>query len=494
MYYPEFNEFKKLATKGNLIPVYREIYGDIETPVSAFSKINDNKYSFLFESIEGGEKWARFSFLGSSPKLIFRSKGKLAEIIKDGQVRKCTFKNDPLDIVKEILSEFKPVKVSGLPRFTGGAVGFIGYDFVRFFEKIGDHSKDVLSVYDAIFMLMDTIVVFDNLSHKIKVVANAYVKNLSDASKAYQDAKKKIERIIKKLRSGKIDKRKKRRMISQIKPVSNMKKEVFEEIVRRAKKYIRAGDIIQVVLSQRLSCTFKGNPFNVYRALRVINPSPYMYYLKLGDIALVGSSPEILVRVERGNIELRPIAGTRRRGKDEKEDRKLEKELLSDPKECAEHIMLVDLGRNDVGRVAKKSTVEVNELMTIERYSHVMHIVSNVRGKLKKNKDVFDVIRACFPAGTVSGAPKVRAMEIIEELESEKRGPYAGAVGYFSFSGNMDTCITIRTLLFKDNKVYVQGGAGIVADSVPEREYTETMNKMKAMFEALKVSSEFDYE
>ena len=496
MYYPDFKEFKKMTKIGNLIPVYTEIYADMETPVSAFSKIDDGKYSFLYESIEGGEKWARYSFLGTSPSLVFRCKGNDVDITINGKTVSTGFVSDPLEILRGIMENYSPVKVKGLPRFTGGAIGFLGYDFVRFFEKLPDTAQDTLDLRDAVFMLMDSIVIFDNLSHKMKIVANAHIPEGKTPESAYKDARKKIEGIIDKLKKNKSRRETKKRFskTGKLQPISNFTREKFVKAVEKAKAYIRAGDVIQVVLSQRFSAAFDGSPFAVYRALRIINPSPYMFFLKLGDICMAGSSPEILVRVEDGVIELRPIAGTRPRGKSEDEDKKLEKDLLADPKERAEHIMLVDLGRNDVGRVAKTATVEVNELMAIERYSHVMHIVSNVRGRLADNNNVFDVIRACFPAGTVSGAPKIRAMEIIEELEPSRRGAYAGAVGYFSFSGNMDTCINIRTLVFHKGKVYIQGGAGIVADSVPESEYIETMNKMKAMLEALKLSDELGYD
>ncbi|MBI5376772.1 MAG: anthranilate synthase component I [Candidatus Schekmanbacteria bacterium] len=496
MYYPDFKEFKKMTKMGNLIPVYTEIYADMETPVSAFIKIDDGKYSFLYESIEGGEKWARYSFLGTSPSLVFKCKGNDVDITINGKTVRTGFVSDPLEILRGIMDNYSPVKVKGLPRFTGGAIGFLGYDFVRFFEKLPDTAQDTLDLRDAVFMLMDSIVIFDNLSHKMKIVANAHIPEGKTPESAYRDARKRIEGIIDKLKKSKSRRETKKRSFKagKLQPISNFTREKFVKAVEKAKAYIRAGDVIQVVLSQRFSAAFDGSPFAVYRALRIINPSPYMFFLKLGDICMAGSSPEILVRVEDGIIELRPIAGTRPRGKSEDEDKKLEKDLLADPKERAEHIMLVDLGRNDVGRVAKTATVEVNELMAVERYSHVMHIVSNVRGRLADNNNVFDVIRACFPAGTVSGAPKIRAMEIIEELEPSRRGAYAGAVGYFSFSGNMDTCINIRTLVFHKGKVYIQGGAGIVADSVPESEYTETMNKMKAMLEALKLSDELGYD
>ncbi len=482
MYYPSLKDFTKKAKKGNLIPVYREILADFETPVSAFTKIDTGDYAYLLESAERGEKWGRYSFLGSNPSLIFKSKGDRIEIISDGK-KKVQKVGDPLAILKELMTDYKFVKVKGLPRFVGGMVGYLSYDMVRFFEEIPDENPDDLNLPDALFLLTDTLLIFDHLEHKIKVISNAHIKK--DPKKAYQEAIKKIENLINQLRKLVKPGSKIQDLRSRIQIKSNFTKEAFKESVKKAKEYIRAGDIIQVVLSQRLETEITVNPFDIYRALRTINPSPYMYYLKCKDLRLIGSSPEILVRLEEGMVEVRPIAGTRPRGRTEKEDKALEEELLADPKERAEHIMLVDLGRNDVGRVAEFGTVKVNELMVIERYSHVMHIVSDVTGKLKRDRDSFDVLRASFPAGTVTGAPKIRAMEIIDELEPVRRGPYAGAVGYFSFSGNLDTCITIRTIIIKGNQAYIQAGAGIVADSIPEREYRETLNKAKALIKAI---------
>ena len=482
MYYPSLNEFIKKSQKGNLIPVYREILADCETPVSAFTKIDTGDYAYLLESAEKGEKLGRYSFLGSNPSLIFKSKGKRVEIIKDGkkEVRKVS---DPLIALKKLMAQYKFVKVKELPRFIGGMVGYLSYDMVRSFEKLPDKNPDDLNLPDAIFLLIDTILIFDHLEHKIKVISNAHIKK--NPKKAYQEAIGKIEGLISQLRKPTRIKSKVKSQKSKVKIRSNFTKEAFKKSVRKAKEYIRAGDIIQAVLSQRLETKITVDPFDIYRALRTINPSPYMYYLNCATLKLIGSSPEILVRLEEGMVEVRPIAGTRPRGKTEKEDRALEKELFADPKERAEHIMLVDLGRNDVGRIAEFGTVKVNELMVIERYSHVMHIVSAVTGKLKKDRDSFDILRASFPAGTVTGAPKIRAMEIIDELEPVRRGPYAGAVGYFSFSGNLDTCITIRTIVIKESQAYIQAGAGIVADSIPEREYQETINKAKALIKAI---------
>ncbi len=484
MIYPSKKEFIKLAKKGNLIPVYKEIAADLETPVSSFLKIDKSDYSYLLESVEGEEKIARFSFLGSDPSLIFKSKARDIEITEDNKVRRYRTASDPLSEIKELMKQFKFVKIKGLPRFCGGLVGYISYDMVRFFEDIPDKNPDDLEIPDSVFVLTDTLLIFDHVMHKIKIVSNAHIKG--DPSQAYADAVKKIDKITKMLSEEKSAKREPAETEHKIKIKSNFTEKAFGKMVLKAKKYIKNGDIIQVVLSQRLEANLeKRDSFDIYRSLRSINPSPYMYYLKFKDVKLIGSSPEIMVRCEEKKIELRPIAGTRPRGKNAYEDSKLEEELLADPKERAEHIMLVDLGRNDVGRVSEFDSVEVKELMRIEKYSHVMHIVSDIVGKLSRSKDEYDVVRASFPAGTVTGAPKIRAMEIIDQLENKKRGPYAGCVGYFSFSGNVDTCITIRTILVKNDKAYIQAGAGIVADSIPKREYQETLNKAMAMIKAI---------
>ena len=489
---PTLEEFKKKAKQGNLIPVYREILGDMETPVSAFRKIDDGKYSFLLESVEGGEKWARYSFLGSRPEVIVRSRDRAVEVIRQGKKETRTFARDPLDAVREVLAEYRPVPDPELPRFYGGGVGFLGYDVVRFFERLPERKKPGLDLPDMFFMITDTLVIFDNAAHRIKVVSNAHVNGGSVAA-AYRAAVAKIDALVRKLkgrgkRQGPTARGKRTKKAAKLR--SNFTQPRYEQAVLKAKEYIKAGDIFQVVPSQRFETRINVEPFEIYRALRLINPSPYMYFLRCGDATVVGASPEVMVRLEGERIELRPIAGTRKRGATEDEDRSLEQELLADPKERAEHIMLVDLGRNDVGRVSEMGSVHVSELMVIERYSHVMHIVSNVRGALAPGRDAYDVVRACFPAGTVSGAPKIRAMEIIDELEPTRRGPYAGAVGYFGFSGNMDTCITIRTLVIKDQKAYIQAGGGVVADSVPALEYQETVNKAKAMMRAVEMAEE----
>ena len=501
MYYPSKQEFIAKSSQGNLIPVYREILADLETPVSAFQKIDEGEYSYLLESVEGGEKIARFSFLGSRPSLIIKSKDKKIEIIEMDnrtpepgrepkcKVKKFAFKGDPLTKIKELMDNFKFVQVEGLPRFCGGLVGYMGYDTVRFFEQLPDGNPDDLGLADYIFILTDTILIFDHLEHKIKVVANVQIEGNPEL--AYQEAIGKIDRIIEKI-SGPNRKIKNvetgKRLQKKLEIKSNFTREEFESTVLKAQEYIRAGDIIQVVLSQRFEIELSSSPFDVYRNLRSLNPSPYMFYLKFADLVLVGSSPELHVRCENNLVEVRPIAGTRQRGKNEKEDRLLSKELLNDPKERAEHIMLVDLGRNDIGRVCEYDSIKVQELMTIEKYSHVIHIVSDIIGRLKKNEDIFSLLRVTFPAGTVSGAPKIRAMEIIDELEKTRRGPYAGIVGYLSFSGNLDSCIIIRTLVIKGRKAYLQAGAGIVAYSDPAKEYQETVNKAKALIEAIKLA------
>ncbi len=511
MLYPDLESFKNLSSQGNLIPVYRDVLADIDTPVSAAMKLGGSP-SFLLESVIGGEKWARYSFLGSRPSRIIKAKGSLVEI-RDAKagVQKSEVDN-PLETVAREIASYRPVQVPGLPRFYGGLVGYIGYDMVRFFEHMPMARKPGLRMPDLFLMHTDTVLIFDNLKGIMKVVSNAFLRDTAPED-AYREAEEKIETIIETLQKSSVKRRKSTssppsfqrtegggakgapRILMGGGTVSGFassfnRKDEFERAVSRCKDYIVAGDIIQAVLSQRFERETHVEPFNIYRALRVINPSPYMYYLDMGNAQLVGSSPEILVRLEGGKILLRPIAGTRRRGETEDEDRTLEEELKNDPKEIAEHIMLVDLGRNDVGRVAETGSVKVTELMAVERYSHVMHLVSNVEGMLRKGLNAFDVLGACFPAGTVTGAPKIRAMEIIEELEPIRRGPYAGAVGYFSYSGNMDTCITIRTLIVKGRKVYVQAGAGIVADSVPEKEYMETVNKAMGMMKAVDMAEE----
>ena len=485
---PEGCCLEKAKAEGvNVIPVYKEILVDTETPVSAYLKIRGNsKYSFLLESIEGGEKIARYSFLGAAPFKIFRSKGDRITI--EDRITGATeqMRDEPIAHLRRLVNQYRSAPVKDLPRFTGGTVGYVSYDAIRLIEDIPDRTKDDLDLDEIVFLFFDTILVFDNLSHKMFLICNIPVDGTGNLNEEYQKAQGKIEDL-------------ERLLLRPIDPLlstgesrcevtSNTKKEEFLKGVRRAKEYILAGDVIQVVLSQRFETEVSVDSFDIYRMLRIVNPSPYMYYMALNGVEIAGSSPELLVRFENGVVETRPIAGTRPRGSTDAEDKTLEKELLSDQKEQAEHIMLLDLGRNDLGKISEYGSVEVTELMSVERYSHVMHIVSNVNGRLKKGADQFDALFACFPAGTVSGAPKIRAMEIIDELEPTKRSIYAGAIGYLDLSGNLDSCIAIRTILFKDGKAYIQAGAGIVADSVPEREFEETVNKAKAMIEAIQMA------
>ncbi len=479
MYYPSLEEVKKLGKKGNLVPVYREIVADLETPVSAFLKINRGGYSFLLESVEGGERLARYSFIGTDPYKVLATRGE--------------DKIDPLPLVAQELGKYKIVPVEGLPKFCGGAVGYLGYETVTRFEDLPSPGRDPLGLPESLFMFVDTVLIFDHVTHKIKVLSHVHIDG--DIETAYQKAVDRIDRLIDRLNQPLQPHQmttEDARTVSQAKLSSNFTREEFETSVRKIKEYITSGEAIQVVLSQRLSQPTEAAPFEIYRALRTINPSPYMFYFDFTDFYIIGASPEILVRVEDGTVVTRPLAGTRPRGKTPAEDAALEAELRSDEKERAEHIMLVDLGRNDIGRVSEPGTVEVSELMDVERYSHVMHLVTNVQGKLRRDMDAFAALRACFPAGTVSGAPKIRAMEIIAELEPEKRGPYAGAAGYFSFSGNMDMAIAIRTMVVAKGIAYTQAGGGIVYDSVPAREYEESMNKAGALLKAISQAESAD--
>lgn len=486
MYTPDMKTFLNLSKKGNLIPVYREIMADMDTPVTAFKKLDDGNFSFLLESIEGGEKWGRYSFLGSNPSIVIRSKGNNVEIIENNS-KTCIYSQDPLNEIQTILKRYNPVEVEGLPRFFGGAVGYLGYDMVRHFENLPSEKPAVLDAWDSYFLITDTMVIFDTMRQKIKVVSNADMSGKQTQEEAYNLAVANIEAIIAKLRTP-LPAQSSQTCQKTVELSSNMTREDFESAVLTAKEYVRSGDIIQIVLSQRFSGELSADPLDIYRVLRTLNPSPYMFFLRLEDTVIAGASPEVMVRKEGSQVELRPIAGTRPRGASPDKDEALAQELLADPKECAEHVMLVDLGRNDLGRVCKTKTVNVSELMIIERYSHVMHIVSNVQGELQEGKDAFDLVRATFPAGTLSGAPKIRAMEIIDDLEPVKREVYGGAVGYFSFTGNMDLAITIRTLVIKDGKVHLQAGAGIVADSDPAAEWQETVNKAMAVRRAIEIA------
>lgn len=487
---PSFDEFKKYAREHTIIPVYQEILADMDTPVSALKKLNKDKKAFLLESVEGGELLARSSFLGINPFIIISGENGKVKIISDKSTEVEDF-DDPLVYIQGLFKKYTSPKLDDLQGFSGGAVGYMGYDCVKYFEKIDITGSDEPEMPEFLFFLTDNLIVFDHLKHTMKIIKNVFVDENSDLEQKYQDAITSIDKIIEELS-----------LPSIVEPIvidegennidvaSNMNQQRFHEIVDKAKDYIYEGDIFQVVLSQRFSTPLKSEPFDIYRTLRRVNPSPYMYFIQYDDISVIGSSPEPLVKVDNNIAITRPIAGTRRRGRTHEEDLALEKELLSDKKELAEHIMLVDLGRNDLGRVCKPGSVYPEEMMTIERYSHVMHIVSSVVGEIENDKSPFDVLRAVFPAGTVSGAPKIRAMEIIDELEESKRGPYAGIVGYFGFTGSLDSCITIRTIITKDKTAYIQAGAGIVADSKPELEYKETKNKAMALIRSIMMTKE----
>jgi len=470
MYYPTLEEAKILSAHGNLLPVYREIRADLETPVSAYLKVARGDHSFLLESVEGGERLGRYSVIGTDPSLVLTTGA-------DNPT-------DPLEAMEREFAGLKLISIPELPRFHGGMVGYLSYEVARYYEELPAPDPDPQDVPESVMMMADTILIFDHIAHRIKVISHARIDGAVEA--AYKIATDKIDEVVKRLSQPIAYSETLPEAVSTNSEVqSNMTQAQFENMVEKGKEYIYAGDVIQVVLSQRLFKKTSAEPFAIYRALRSINPSPYMYFLNLSNFHIVGSSPELLVRLEDNVVCNHPIAGTRPRGKDDAEDLVLEKELRADEKEQAEHIMLVDLARNDVGRVSQPATVEVTQLMDIERYSHVMHLVSHVQGRIKRGMSAFDAFRASLPAGTVSGAPKIRAMEIIAELEPDRRGPYAGAVGYFSFSGNMDTAITIRTIVIKDGTAYIQAGGGIVADSVPELEYKESMNKAKALVRAI---------
>jgi len=480
MIVPSKTEFAALAKSGKLVPVYREVFADLDTPVSAFLKVDDGPYSFLLESVEGGEKWGRYSLLGSRPSKVFMARGDKAELREGGTVT--ALPGHPLDELAALLKRHQAVPLPGLPRAAGGAIGYLGYDTVRWFEKIPARTRDDLGLPDAIFLFGDVVSVFDNLAHTLKVVTHAH--GGSDPGAAYDAAVSRIESEVTRLRRA-LPWKDAERGTTAPEPETTIAADQYRRAVDTAKEHIRAGDIFQVVLSHRMSVPVQQPAFQAYRALRVANPSPYLYFLKLGGLSLVGSSPEALVRRTEGVVEVRPIAGTRPRGRGPEEDRRLEEELRADEKERAEHVMLVDLGRNDVGRVAEYGTVETNEYMNVERYSQVMHLVSNVRGRARPGLEPLEVVRACFPAGTVTGAPKVRAMEIVEDLEPVRRGPYAGAVGHFDFHGNLDLCIAIRTLVYANGRAYWGAGAGIVADSDPDREWQETLSKGRALWTAV---------
>jgi anthranilate synthase component I len=487
---PGPEEFVRRAERGNLVPVYREILADLETPVTAFLKIGGGPHSFLLESVAGGEKIGRYSFISGAPFMVLKTKGREVEVLRDGrrEARELAPGEDPLHVLKELMGGFRMVPDPELPPFCGGAVGYIGYDAVRFFERLPDRNPDDRGLPDCYFVFTDTLLIFDHVRHRIKVLCLARVEG--DPRAAYEAAVEKIEALVARLRTPLEHPRPSSRKEVPLEVVSIPSREEHEAAVLKAKEYIAAGDIIQVVLSRRMAVEVSASPFEIYRALRSVNPSPYMFFLQFEDCQLIGASPEILVTERGGSVVTRPIAGTVRRGKTPEEDAVLEAQLLADPKERAEHIMLVDLHRNDIGRVCEYGSVAVDQLMVTEKYSHVIHIVSNVVGRLRKDRDGYDLIRAAFPAGTLSGAPKIRAMEIIEELEPVKRGPYGGAIGYFSFNGDLDTAITLRTIVMQGGTAYVQAGGGIVADSDPAAEYQETVSKAGALLRAIEMAEQ----
>jgi anthranilate synthase component 1 len=492
-HHPSFDTFRQLAQGAACVPVYRQVMADALTPVSAFARLERPGPSFLFESVVGGEKVGRFSFLGTEPFLRFEARGDRVTITPadDPSAARVTTTTDPFRDLQALLDRYQAAHVRGLPRFAGGAVGFAAYDAVRYTEALPDAPPDDRGLPDLCFGFYDRMVVFDHIRKTVLAVAQAHVGDGTDLRSDYERACSRVDELVERLSrpgpelppvdidtAGPVT----------LRPSSNFTQAAYEDVVRRCQEYIRAGDIFQVVPSQRFRVETTARPFDIYRVLRVVNPSPFLFYLPFDGFSLVGCSPEILVRVEDGLVTIRPIAGTRRRGQDEDEDRALAAELLADPKERAEHIMLVDLGRNDVGRVAELSSVQLTELMVVERYSHVMHITSNVTGRLSEGKTAFDALRAGLPAGTVSGAPKVRAMQIIDEMEPQRRGPYGGAVGYIDFTGNMDTCIALRTLVLHDGHADIQAGGGVVYDSVPADEYEETMNKARGLLKAVEIA------
>lgn len=498
MYAPSLTEVSELAKEYNLIPIVRTMMADTETPIRLFHHFHEERYAFLLESVEGGMKWARYSFIGTSPFLLVEGKQGKLRIEEQGEVSEIT--GNPMAYLRERLAAYKSPSLPDLPRFTGGAVGFFGYDLLQYYEALPKHRHDDLQMNDVQFMFCDQLIAFDHVKQQIKIITNAHIPKGAtnkQIAEAYQIACRKIDQTM-----ARLHKPLPSAIGMRYHPVteqidlgtiqSNVSKDEYMTRVEKAKQYIQDGDIMQVVLSQRFEIATDISPLQVYRVLRTLNPSPYMYYLKMDDEVIVGTSPELLVRVEGDRIETRPIAGTRPRGQTTEEDLALEQELLADSKELAEHLMLVDLGRNDIGKVAEYGSVQLDSFKQIERYSHVMHMVSNVSGQLRSDCDFFDAIVSCLPAGTVSGAPKLRAMEIIAELEKEARGAYAGAIGYLGFSGNLDTCITIRTIIFKHGKAYVQAGGGIVIDSVPEKEYEETVNKAKALLTAIRIAEKMN--
>ena len=486
MIQPDFKTFSQLARQGNLVPVYDTYTADLLTPVGAHLRIaRDAKYSFLLESVEGGETIGRYTFAGANPEEVFRSRGRQCTL-ETGKKQK-RFEGDPVEHLRKLTQRYRPVRVPGLPPLIAGAIGYFAYDMVRLVERIPDTGLDDVGVDDCVMMFYHGLLAFDHVQHRIWVIRNVFTGAPGSLRKKYDAAVREIERT-KRLLERPLPAQRGKQPVKPLHVQSNMTKAQFTTAVKKAQEYILAGDAFQIVVSQRFEALTKANPFEIYRALRVVNPSPYLYFLKLGDVSVVGSSPEMLVKVQGRDATYRPLAGTRPRGRDEADDRKLEVELLADPKERAEHVMLVDLGRNDLGRVSEYGSVKAERLMFVERYSHVMHLASSLRGVLREDVDCFDALMACFPAGTLSGAPKVRAMEIIDELEPTRRGIYAGAILYLDFSGNLDSCIGLRTLVAKGGRAYVQAGAGIVADSVPDSEYEESGNKARAVLKALEIA------
>jgi anthranilate synthase component I len=487
MIQPDFKTFSKLARQGNLVPVYETYTADLLTPVGAYLRIaRDAKYSFLLESVEGGENIARYTFAGANPSEVFRARGRTCTIER-GDTLTRSEDEDPIERLRRLTRRYRPVRVPGLPPFVAGAIGFCAYDMVRLVEKIPDTGRDDLHLDDCAMMFYLGVLAFDHVQHRVWIIQNVFTEAAGSLREKYDAAVAEIHKT-RKLLEAPLPKQLPAKPAGKLRVRSNMTKAKFEGAVKKAKSYIRAGDAFQIVVSQRFEAQTEAEPFEIYRALRVVNPSPYLYFLKLADLSVVGSSPEMLVKVQERDATYRPLAGTRPRGRNEKEDRELETALLADPKERAEHVMLVDLGRNDLGRVCEYGSVKPERLMFVERYSHVMHIASSLRGRLRDDVDCFDALMACFPAGTLSGAPKVRAMEIIDELEPTRRGIYAGAILYLDFSGNLDSCIGLRTLVAKNGRAYVQAGAGIVADSVPAREFEESANKARAVLKALEIA------
>lgn len=491
MIQPDLSQFQRLAKQGNLIPVYDVFSADLITPVSAYLRIAQGaRYSFLLESVEGGEKIARYTFAGAHPEEVFRYAN--GACVLESRDRVIWEERDPISFLRARIERFHPVRLPGLPPLVAGAIGYFSYDMVRLIERLPKRLGDEIGLYDAMLMFYHGIIAFDHVQHRLWIVRNVFTEGPGSLRAKYNAAVREIKETRRLLEEPVAAERRKKLSATKkrgsLKVASNFRRPEYLEIVQKAKHYIRAGDIFQVVLSQRFSVKTQADPFAIYRELRALNPSPYLFYLQLNDVAVVGSSPEMLVKVQGRDVFYRPIAGTRWRGKDETEDQRLEKEMLASEKERAEHIMLVDLGRNDLGRVCDYGTVKPEKLLTVERYSHVMHLVSSLRGRLREDVDCFDALMACFPAGTVSGAPKVRAMEIIEELERTRRGIYAGGILYLDFAGNLDSCIALRTMVVKNGVAYVQAGGGIVADSTPEGEYQESVNKSKALLTALEAA------